>query len=59
MMSNFWQNLIIAIDLNACALSVTIFWGQSNLDEIFSSRKLITTTSVAFLVGIASTHLVK
>jgi hypothetical protein len=49
----------MAIDLNAWALSMTIFQGQPNLDKIFSSWKLITIESVAFLVGMASTHLVK
>jgi hypothetical protein len=47
------------MDLKSWALSVTIFRGQSNLDNMFSSKKLITTASVAFRVGMASTHLVK
>jgi hypothetical protein len=55
----FWLKMTISIDLNALALSVTIFRGQPNLDNILSSRKYITTESIAFLVGIASTHLVK
>jgi hypothetical protein len=59
MMLNFCQKFIIAIDLNACAFSVTIFQGQLNLDKIFSFRKLNTTVLVAFLMGLTSTHLVK
>jgi hypothetical protein len=55
----FWQKSIIAMDLKAWALSVTIFGGHPNLDEILSSKKSITTESVALLVGIASTHFVK
>jgi len=45
------------MDLKDCALSLIIFLGQPNLAKIFSSKKLITTESVAFLVGIDSTHL--
>ena len=55
----FWQKLFNSIDLNACALSVTNFREHPNLDIIFSNRNLIITFSVAFLVGTASTHLVK
>jgi hypothetical protein len=55
----FWKNFIMAIDLKACALLVIIFQGHPDLDKILSSKKLITTESVAFLVGINSTHLVK
>ena len=47
------------MDLKAWALSVTIFQGQPNLYKMFSSKKLITTESIAFHVGITSTHLVK
>jgi hypothetical protein len=47
------------MDLKAWELSVTILWGQSNLDKMFSSKKFITTESVAFRVEMASTHLVK
>jgi hypothetical protein len=53
------KKLTIAMDLKAWALSVTIFRGQSNLDKMFSSKKLITTESVEFHVGMAFTHLVK
>jgi hypothetical protein len=47
------------MDLKAWALSMTIFQGQPNLDKMFSSKKLITTASVVFRVGMASTYLVK
>ena len=46
-------------DLKALALSVVILAGILNLVIILSSRKSIITLSVAFLVGMASTHLVK
>ena len=46
-------------DLKALALSVVILGGIPNLVIILSSRKSITTLSVAFLVGMAFTHLVK
>jgi hypothetical protein len=47
------------MDLKSWALSVANFRRQPNLDKIFSSKKLITTESLAFHVGMASTHLVK
>ena len=40
-------------------LSVMILAGTPNLVIILSSKKSVTIASVAFLVGIASTHLVK
>ena len=40
-------------------LSVMILAGTPNLVIILSSEKSMTTILVAFLVGIASTHLVK
>ena len=46
-------------DIKALALSVVILAGILNLVIILSSRKSIITLSVAFLVGMASTHLVK
>ena len=53
------QNEDIYVELKALALSVVILLGTPNLVMILSSKKSITTLSVAFLVGIASTHLVK
>jgi hypothetical protein len=53
------QNEDNSIELKALALSVVILVGTPNLVIILSSRKSITTLSVADLVGIASTHLVK
>ena len=46
-------------ELKVGALSVVIFKGIPNLVIILSSMKSITTFSVVFLVGMASTHLVK
>ena len=58
--SHFVQkNATIALDLKDLALIVSNFFGQPNLLRIFSLIKLIITLSVAFLVGMASTHLVK
>jgi hypothetical protein len=59
MMLYFGQKLTIAMDLKAWALSVIIFRGQPNVDKMFSSKKLITTESIAFHVRMVSTHLVK
>ena len=53
------QNEDNSIELKALALSVVIFAGTPNLVIILSSIKSMTTLSVADLVGIASTHLVK
>ena len=49
----------IPAELKAFALSVVIFEGTPNLVIILSSRKSMTTLSIADLVGMASTHLVK
>ena len=54
-----FQKLIIFLDLKAAALSVMIFVGQPNLDNMLVSRKPMITASVACLEGIASIHLVK
>jgi hypothetical protein len=53
------QNEDNYVELKALALSVVIFAGTPNLVIILSSRKSMTTLSVANLVGIASIHLVK
>ena len=53
------QNDVNSNDLKALALSVVILAGIPNLVIILSSRKSIITLSVAFLVGMDSTHLVK
>ena len=49
----------ISEELKHGPLSMMIMAGTPNLVIILSSRKSMTTTSVAFVVGIASTHLVK
>ena len=49
----------MATELKALALLVVVLDGTPNLVMILSSRKSITTFSVAALVGMASTHLVK
>jgi len=59
MMPFFSQKATIALDLNALALSVINLCGQPNLLKILSSINSIITLSVAFLVGMASTHFVK
>jgi hypothetical protein len=53
------QNEDNYVELKALALSMVIFAGTTNLMIILSSRKSMTTLSVADLVGIASTHFVK
>jgi hypothetical protein len=53
------QNYANARELKALALSVVILDGTPNLVMILSSKKFMTTSSVAFFVGIDSTHLVK
>jgi hypothetical protein len=53
------QNSTKAYELKALALSVVILEGTPNLVMIRSSRKFMTTSSVAFFIGIDSTHLVK
>ena len=53
------QNLTNFDVLKAWALYVIIFLGHQNLDKMCVKRKSMTTSSVAHLVGIASTHLVK
>ena len=53
------QNDVISSELKALALLVVILNGTPNLVIILSSRNFIITLSVAFLVGISSTHLVK
>jgi hypothetical protein len=47
------------LELNDVALSVMILIGHPNLDKILSSKNWMITTYVAYLVGIASIHLVK
>jgi hypothetical protein len=54
---NYSQNLINGSALKVEALSVTIMFGQPNLATI-SSRKPMITLWEAFIVGIASIHLV-
>ena len=49
----------ISEELKHEQLSVIVLVGTPNLVIILSSRKSMTTTSVSFLVVIASTHLVK
>ena len=49
----------MALDLKALALSVNKFLGQPNLLGILSLMKLMISLSVAFSVGMASTHFVK
>ena len=46
-------------ETNHGPLSVMILAGTPNLVIILSSKKSMTIASVSFLVGIASTHLVK
>jgi hypothetical protein len=46
-------------ELKALALFVVIFAGAPNLVTIPSSKKFTTTSFVALLVGMASTHLVR
>jgi len=53
------QNEDNSVELKALALSVVILAGTSNLVIILFSRKSMTTLSVADLVGITSTYLVK
>jgi hypothetical protein len=53
------QNSTRVYELKALALSVVILEGTSNLVMIRSSIKFMTTSSVAFFVGIDSTHLLK
>ena len=53
------QKLVNYAKLKALALSVVILAGAPNLVMILFSVKSITALSVAFLVGIASTHLMK
>ena len=53
------QKSFTSPELKALALSVVILRGVLNLVMILSSMKSITTFSVAFLVGMPSTHLVK
>ena len=50
---------IIFFDLKEGELSVTILFGNPNLDKILFSKNSIMTTSIALLVGMASIHLVK
>ena len=51
------QNDVSSIELKGLALLVVILDGTQNIMIILSSRNSIITLSVAFLVGIASTHL--
>ena len=53
------QKFIIFLDLKAATLSVMIFSGQPNLDNMLVSKNLIITVSLACLEGMASIHLVK
>jgi hypothetical protein len=53
------QNEDNSVELKALALSVVILAGTPNRVIILSSRKSMTTLSVAHLLGISSTHLVK
>ena len=53
------QKLIILLDLKAAALSVMIFSGHPNLDNMLVSKNPIITVSLACLEGMASIHLVK
>jgi hypothetical protein len=53
------QNSAKARELKALALSVVILDGTPNLVMIHSSKKFMITSSMAFFVGIDSTHLVK
>ena len=48
-----------SVELKGLALLVLILDGTQNIMIILSSRNSIITLSVSFLVGIASTHLVK
>lgn len=52
-------NLITFLDLKSWELSIMIFLGNPNLERIMFSRNWIIASSIAYLVGIASTHLVK
>jgi hypothetical protein len=53
------QNYAKVRELKALALSLVILEGVPNLVMILSSKKFMTTSSVSFFVGMASTHLVK
>ena len=53
------QKFIIFLDLKAATLSVMIFSGQPNLDNMLVSKDPIITVSLACLEGMASIHLVK
>ena len=53
------QKFIIFLDLKATTLSVMIFSGQRNLDNMLVSKNSIITVSLACLEGMASIHLVK
>jgi hypothetical protein len=53
------QKFDSSIELKVLALSVVILDGTPNLVMILSSKNSLTTLSVALLVGIALTHLVK
>ena len=53
------QKFIILLDLKATSLSVMIFSGQPNLDNMLVSKNPIITVSLAFLEGMDSIHLVK
>ena len=53
------QNFTNLDEEKAYALSVISLLGNPNLDKIWLKTKSIITLSVAYLVGMASTHLVK
>ena len=53
------QNLTNLCEEKACALYVISFLGHPNLDKICDNKKSIITISIPYLVGMASTHLVK
>ena len=53
------QKCIIFLELKATTLSVMIFLGQQNLDNMLVCKNPIITISFACLEGMASIHLVK